>query len=133
MSSSNVIIPPDWSKLILDREKIWDDYDRSQSMVGNLGQMAKQIPDCAPADIQMQFGPDSLPTTELETLVPKVREQIETASRLKAEVQGCHNEIAAIKQKEKTTIIVMAVAGAVVLLVLLIVIIAIVSSIGSSR
>jgi len=133
MSSSNVIIPPDWSKLILDREKIWDDYDRSQSMVGNLDQMANQIPDCAPADIQMEFRPDSSPKTELETLVPKVKEQIETANRLKAEVQGCYNEIAAIKQKEKTTIIIMVVAGAVVLLVVLIVIVSIVSSIGSSR
>lgn len=133
MSSANVIIPPDWSRLILDREKIWDDYDRSQSMVGDLNQMSKQIPDCAPADMQMQFEPDSLPTTELETLVPKVKKQIETASRLKAEVQECHNEIAAIKQKEKTTIIIMAVAGAVVLLILLIVILSIVSSIGSSR
>lgn len=133
MSSSNVIIPPDWSKLILDREKIWDDYDRSQSKVGDLSQMSKQIPDCAPADIQLPFGPDSLPTTELETLVPKVREQIETASRLKAEVQNCHTEIAAIKQKEKTTIIIMAAAGAVVLLIVLIVIVSIVSSIGASR
>jgi len=133
MSTSNVIIPPDWSKLILEREKIWDDYDRSQRMVGDLSQLSKQIPDCAPADIQMQFGPDSIPTTELETLLPKVKEQIEAATRLKAEVQGCHNEIEAIKRKEKTTIVIMAVAGAVVLLILLIVLLSIVSAIGSSR
>jgi hypothetical protein len=130
MSSLNVIVPPDLSKLIIEREKVWVDFDRSQSQARDLNQLSNQIPDCVPAELQLQFEADSIPPTELETVLPMVKEKIETANRLKGEVKGCYDEIEAIKRKEKTVIVGIAVAGVVVLLVLLIVVIALVS--GSS-
>jgi hypothetical protein len=133
MSSSNVIIPPDLSKLIIEREKVWEGYERSQSMVADLNQLSGQIPDCAPAEIQMQFGPDSLPTAEIETILPKVKEQIAASNRLKGEVKGCHDEIEAIKRKEKTTIMVIVIGGGVLLLILIIIVVSVISSVGSSR
>src|SRR5258708_32808347 len=119
MSTSNVIIPPDFSKLIIEREKVWTDYESSQRIVSDLTQISHQIPDCVPAEMHLEFGPDSLPTTELERLLPMVKEQIEAANRIKAEVKGCHDEIEAIKRKEKTTILIMAVGGVGLLIILL--------------
>jgi hypothetical protein len=128
MSSFNVIVPPDLSKLIIEREKVWVDFDRSQSQAGDLNQLSNQIPDCAPAELQLQFGADSIPPTEIETVLPMVKEKIETANRLKAEVKGCQEEIEAIKRKEKSVVVGIIVAGSIVLLILIIVSVAVVSS-----
>jgi hypothetical protein len=130
MSSSNVIVPSDFSKLIIEREKVWVDFDRSRRLAGDLAQLSNQIPDCVPAEPQIQFGTDSIPPTELETLFPMVNERIATANRLKAESMRCYEEIQAIKGKEKTVIIAMVIGGSIVLLILLILIISLVS--GSS-
>ena len=127
MSSSNVIVPPDLSKLIIEREKVWVDFDRSQSFAGDLNQLSTQIPDCAPAELQLQFPADSTPLTELETVLPMVKEKIEAANRLKAEVKGCYDEIEVIKRKEKTLIIGLVVAGVLALLFLISVVVALVS------
>lgn len=130
MSNSHVIVPPDFSKLIIEREKVWVDFDRSLRLAGDLAQLSNQIPNCVAAEPQMHFGSDSVPTTELETLFPMVNEKIATASRLKVEAKRCYDEIEAIKRKEKNLIIGMVVAGAIVLLILVIVIVTLVS--GSS-
>jgi hypothetical protein len=128
--SSNVMFPPDLSKLIIEREKVWGDFDRSQSLVADLKQLLTQIPDCAPAGLQLRFPTDTIPPTQLETILPMVKEKIETAKRLKAEVKGCNDEIETIKRKEKTIMVGIAIAGVVALLLVLIVIVALIS--GSS-
>jgi hypothetical protein len=131
MPGTNVIVPPDISKLIIEREQVWSEFDRGQGIAGKLRELAKRIPDCAPAELQLQFGPDSVPMVELETVYPMVQEKIDTASRLKAEVQSCYNEIEAIKKKEKTLMLALIAGGGVVLLIIVIVIIAVVSQLVS--
>jgi hypothetical protein len=131
MSSSNVIVPPEFGKLISEREKAWADFDRSQSLAGALNQMAKEIPDCAPAEMQLQFGADSIPPAELEALLPLVKQKIETANRLKADVKSCYDEIETIKQKQKNVIIGLGVGGAVLLLILLIVLVSVIYQVSS--
>src|SRR5439155_22646870 len=110
MSTSNVIIPPDFSKPIIDREKIWTDFDSSRNLAGELNQLGKQIPECAAAEIQVQFDAGSIPPQELQTILHLLKRELETTNRLKTEVKGSQDEIEAIKRKEKTLIIA-AIAG----------------------
>jgi hypothetical protein len=131
MSSANVIVPPDISKLIIEREKLWVEFDRAQGLVGDLKQLSQHIPDCAPAELQLKFGADSIPTTELEIVIPMVKEKINVSNRLKSEVKSCYEEIETIKRKQKTLIVGLAVGGAVVLLIVLILLISIIAQLSS--
>lgn len=131
MSSANVIVPPDISKLIIEREKLWVEFDRAQGLAGDLRQLSQHIPDCAPAALQLQFGVDSIPTTELETVLPMVKEKIDVSNRLKGDVKSCYEEIETIKRRQKTVIISLAVGGAVLLLILIIVFVSLVSQLSS--
>jgi hypothetical protein len=122
MPSPNVIaIPPDLSELVADREKVWAEVERSQSLSAELGKLSAQVPQCAPAPLQLQFGPDSTPPAELAAVLPLLKEKIETASKLSTNVKACHDEIEAIKHREKMIIVAVAVAAVVLLIVLLIV------------
>ncbi len=131
MSSANVIVSPDFSNLIIEREKVWLESDRAQGLAADLSQLAKHISDCAPAELQLQFGADSIPTAELETILPMVKEKINAANRLKAEVKSSYEEIESIKRKQKSIILGLVVAGAVIVLILLIVLISIIAQLSS--
>lgn len=122
-----VVVPPEVGTLVADREKVWTDFDRSQSLAAELGKLSAQVPQCAPAALQLQFGPESTPTAELATVLPLLQEKIVAARKLSADVKACHAEIAAIKQREKMTIMIMAVAAIVLFIVLLIVVASLVS------
>jgi hypothetical protein len=131
MSSANVIVPPDISKLIIEREKLWLEFDRARGLATELSQVASQIPNCTPAELQLQFGADSIPPAEVASVLGLVKEKISAVDRLKADMQSRHDEIASIKQKQKTVIVSLAVGGAVVLLILLIVMISVISQLSS--
>jgi hypothetical protein len=131
MSSANVIVTPDLTKLILEREKLWVDFDRANGLARDLSQLSQQIPDCLPAALQLQFGADSIPTTELETVLPMVKEKLNVVDRLKTDVQGCYDEIESIRRKEKSVILWMVVGGAALLLIMLIVLISVISQLSS--
>jgi hypothetical protein len=123
MANSNVFIPPELSKQISEREKVWLDFDRSQNFAAELGGLSSAVPNCAPSELQLRFGSDSTPLNELETVLPMLKENIETAHKLKAEMQSCYGQIEAIKQQEKKIIMIGVIAGVVVLLVLIFVIV----------
>lgn len=128
MSGSNIIVHPAFNQLISEREKIWADFDRSKSVAGELNQLATQIPDCEPATLQLQFGADSIPPTEIETVLPMIKEKIAIANRLGTEMKGCYDEIESIKRKQKTVIVSLVAGGLVLLLILIIVVISAISS-----
>ncbi|HEV7683097.1 MAG TPA: hypothetical protein VGO68_13290 [Pyrinomonadaceae bacterium] len=131
MSSANVIVPADISKLIIEREKVWGEFDRAQGLVGELKQLSQHIPNCAPAELHLQFAAGAIPTTELETVLPMVKEKINVSARLKSEVKSCYEEIESIKRAQKKLIVGLAVGGAVVLLILVIVLISVLASFSS--
>ena len=120
MSNSSVVIPPDLSRLIADREKVWLEFDRSQQLSAELTDLSSHVPECAPANLQLHFGASSTPPAELETLLPMLKEKLVAAHKLHAEVQACHAEIEAIKRQEKTFVAVAIAAGGLVLFVLFI-------------
>lgn len=117
-----VVVPPELGALVADREKVWADIDRSQGLSAELAKLSSQVPQCAPAELQLQFGPESTPLAELAAVLPLLKEKISTARKLGADVKACQDEIAAIKQREKMTIVAIAVAAVVLLLVLLLVV-----------
>jgi hypothetical protein len=131
MPSANIIVTPDLTKLVIEREKLWVDFDRARGLAKDLGQLSQQIPDCVPATLQLQFGPDSLPTTELETLLPMVKERINVFNRLKTEMKDCYDEIESIKRKQKAVVMWLTIGGAAVLLIMLIVLISVISQTSS--
>jgi hypothetical protein len=117
-----VVVPREVAPLVADREKVWAEFDRSQSLAAELGKLSAQVPQRAPAELQLQFGPESTPPAELAAVLPQLKEKIAAAGKLSAEVKACHDEIAAIKQREKMTIVIMAAAAVVLFIVLLIVV-----------
>ena len=127
MAGSNIIVPPDVSPLMAEREKVWADFDRSQNLSTEIKKLSSAVPDCAPAALQLKFGTDSTPLKELETVLPMLKEKIDTSNKLKAQITDCHAQIEAIKQKEKTIITIAAVAGGLVIFVVLILLISLVS------
>jgi len=120
MSNTSVVIPPELNQLIADREKVWLEFERSQQLSTELNKLSSHVPQCAPANVQLNFGPGSTPPAELEAVLPMLKEQLATTNNLHSEAQACHAEIEAIKRKEKTTITVAVVAGILILFVLFI-------------
>ncbi|MFL6255146.1 MAG: hypothetical protein ACJ74T_08980 [Pyrinomonadaceae bacterium] len=120
MSNSSVVIPPDLSPLITDRERVWLEFDRSQQLSAELNQLSSHVPQCAPANLQLPFGAGSTPPAELEAVLPMLKQNLATTNNLHAEVQACHSEIEAIKRKEKNIITGAVIAGVLLLLVLFI-------------
>jgi hypothetical protein len=127
MPNSNIVMLPDLTSLIAEREKVWEEVDRSQKLSAQLDQLSSHVPKGAPAELQLAFGTDSTPPAELEMVLPMLNEQIKTASKLNAEVKECYAQIEAIKHQEKMIMIGAVVGGAVVLIVLVLVIINLVS------
>jgi hypothetical protein len=122
MSGRNeVILPPDLSELVSAREKIWAEVDKAQGLSAELGKLSSQVPQCAPAELQLQLGAASTPITELETVLPLLKTKIARAHKLNTEVKVCHDQIEAIKRREKTIIVIAAVTGVVLLFVLLLI------------
>jgi hypothetical protein len=113
-----VVVPSELSALVAEREKVWTAFDMSQNLSDELNKLSSQVPQCAPAELQLPFGSDIAPPDQLAAVLPLLKEKIETARKLNANVQSCHNEIAAIKQREKMIIMAMAAGGVVLLLVL---------------
>jgi prefoldin subunit 5 len=130
MSTSNVIIPPEFSQPIINREKIWADYDNSQRLAAELDQLLKHIPECESAALQLQFGIDSIPSNELQTVLTMLNQELETSNRLRDEANSCRAEIDAIKRKEKTIIMAAIGGGVVLVLVFLIIILSVLSNAG---
>jgi hypothetical protein len=123
MPNSNVVVPPELVPLITEREKVWADVDRSQKLSAEVGQLSSSVPECAPAELQLRFGADSTPLTEIETVLPLLKEKLETTRKLNAEKKGCFAEIEAIKHREKMVITIGSIAGVVILIVIIFVII----------
>lgn len=127
MSNSSIVIPPDLSQLIADREKVWLEFDRSQQLSAELNQLSSHVPQCAPANLQLHFGAGSTPPAELAAVLPMLKENIVTTNNLHAEMQACHTEIEAIKRQEKTLITIAVAVGVVILLVFFILLLYLVS------
>jgi hypothetical protein len=127
MSNSNVVVPPELIPLITEREKVWADVERSQKLSAEVGQLSSSVPNCAPAELQLRFGTDSTPLTELDTVLPMLKEKIETTRKLNTEKEGCFAEIEAIKRREKMTITIGVIVGVVILIVLIFVLIGLLS------
>lgn len=129
MSGPNdvVVFPPELGALVADREKVWADIDRSQGLSAELAKLSSQVPQRAPAELQLQFGPESTPPSELATIFPLLKEKIDTARKLGADVKACQDEIAAIKQREKMTVVAMVVGGVILFIVLLLIIASLIS------
>jgi hypothetical protein len=122
-----IVVPPELGALVADREKVWADIDKSQGLSAELTKLSSQVPERAPAELQLQFGPESTPPAELAAILPLLKEKIDTARKLGADVKACHDEIAAIKQREKMTVVAMVVGAVVLFIVLLLVIASLIS------
>lgn len=128
MSNSNVVVPPELIPLITEREKVWAEVDRSQNLSAEVARLSSAVPECAPAQLQLRFGADSTPLAELETILPMLKEKIETTRKLNAEKDGYFAEIEAIKRQEKMIITIGIIAGVVIFIVLIFVLIGLLSS-----
>lgn len=127
MSGSNVVVPPELSPLLIEREKVWADFDRSLNLSAEVSRLSSSVPECAPAELQLQLGADSTPFTELETVLPLLKGKIESTRKLNEEKTACFAEIEAIKQREKMIVTIGIIAGVVIFLVLIFVMISLLS------
>lgn len=120
MSNPHIIIPSDLSALINERERIWQAANYSAQNVAELNQLASLIADCPPAVLQSTFTQERTPSAEIASVLPALKNELETINRLRADIAGRQVEIEQIKKRDRTIIIV---AAAVVVLLLIILIV----------
>ncbi len=121
MPNSGVVISSDMSSFISEREAIWAEFERSQRMAGEIDHISPHIAACAPARLQSQFSAENSPMSELESVIPLLKSELETINRLNAQAKNCYDEIENIKRREKTIIIAASIAIIVVLLILIVI------------
>jgi hypothetical protein len=129
MSSTNVIIPPEVNQLIAEREQVWTNLDRAQSLVTEFRKLCSLIPNVGPANLQLPASPNN-PPTYLETTMQHIKQELATVEKLNAEVKSCHEQIEAIKRNEKMIIGLIAGGVILVLIIFIIVVAALVSSVS---
>ncbi|HKY43770.1 MAG TPA: hypothetical protein VJM50_11825 [Pyrinomonadaceae bacterium] len=128
MSSTNVIVPPEVGHLIAEREQIWANFDRAQSLAAEFQKLCSQVPNVAPATLQLPASPN--PPAHLETTMQQIRQELTAVEKLNTEMRSCHEQIEAIKRNEKMTIALIAGGVLVALIIFIIVVAALVSSIS---
>lgn len=122
MSSSNIIIPSDLGSLIGERERIWAEGDKAATYVAELNQLSSKVPNCAAAVLQSAFSRENIPPTELASVLPVLKNELENIARLQHEIEGCHAEIQRIQSRDKK-IIIAAIAAVVLFIIILIAVI----------
>lgn len=127
MSSTNVILPPEVNQLVAEREQVWTNFDRAQSLVEDFRKLCSHVPNVAPADLQLPASTNN-PPAHLETTMQQIKQELATVQKLNAEMSSCQQQIEAIKRKEKTIIALVAGGAAVALIVCFIIIAALVSA-----
>ncbi len=55
MPNLDIIIPADISKLIDEREKVWEDYDKAEARSKEINQLASRLGTEIPASITAKF------------------------------------------------------------------------------
>lgn len=129
MSSTNVIIPPDINQLIAEREQVWTNFDRTQGLVEEFRKLCSQVPNVAPAKLQLPAPPNN-PPAYLESVMQQITQELMAVEKLNAEMRSCYEQIEAIKRNEKMTMALIAGGVVVILIIFLIVIAALVSSVS---
>lgn len=129
MSSTNVIIPPDINQLIAEREQVWTNFDRAQGLVEEFRKLCSQVPNVAPAKLQLPASPNN-PPAHLESVMQQIKQELMAVEKLNAEMRSCQEQIEAIKRNEKMTLALIAGGVVVVFIIFLIVIAALVSSLS---
>ena len=122
MSSTNVIVPPDVNQLITEREHVWSNFDRAQTLVEEFRKLCSHVPNVAPANLQLPAPPNN-PPAYLETTMQQIKQELAAVEKLNAEIRSCHEQIEAIKRNEKMTIALIA-GGVVLVLIIFIVAVA---------
>ena len=130
MSSTNVIVPPDVTQLISEREQVWAEFERSQSLVEDFRKVSAAVPNTAPAQLQLSSGTPN-PPAALADALQQMKNELGAAQKLNADITACHAQIEAIKRSEKTTIALIVAGIVVASIVFLIVVVSIVSSLAS--
>ena len=130
MSSTNVIVPPDVTQLISEREQVWADFERAQGLVEDFRKVSAAVPNTAPAQLQLSSGTHNPPAALAEAL-QQMKNELGAVQELHANIAGCHAQIEAIKRNEKTMIALIVGGIVVVFIVFLIVVVSIASSLAS--
>ena len=125
MSSTNVIVPPEVGQLIAEREQVWANFDRAQSLAAEFQKLCSQVPNVAPANLQLPASTN--PPTHLETTMQQIKQELAMVEKLNGEIRSCNEQIEAIKRSEKMTIALIA-GGAVVVFIIFIIVVAVVAS-----
>ena len=129
MSSNNVIVPPDVNQLIAEREHVWTNFDRAQNLVEEFRKVSSRVPNVAPANMQLPASVNN-PPAHLETTMQQINQELAAVEKLNAEMRSCHEQIEAIKRREKLTIALIVGGVLVVLIIFIIVIAVLVSSVS---
>ncbi|HKR11589.1 MAG TPA: hypothetical protein VJT15_06015, partial [Pyrinomonadaceae bacterium] len=120
MSSANVIVPPDVNQLLAEREQVWTSFDRAQGLVEEFRKLCSQVPNVAPASLQLPAS-TSNPPAHLESAMQGIKKELMTVEKLNGEIRSCHEQIEAIKRSEKMTIA-LIVGGVLVVLVIFLIV-----------
>jgi hypothetical protein len=126
MSNTNVMLPPEVDQLIAEREQVWTNFDRAQSLVEEFRKLCSHVPNVAPANLQLPASPNT-PPARLESAMQQIKQELKTVEKLNKDMQLCHDQIEAIKGSQKMTIA-LIVGGAIVVLIILIILIAVLVS-----
>ena len=126
MPSTNVIVSPDVNLLIAEREQVWTNFDRAQSLVEEFRKLCSHVPNVAAANLQLPASPNN-PPTQLQTTMQQINQELAAIEKLKAEMGSCHEQIEAIKRNEKM-MIALIVGGVLIALIIFVILMAAVAS-----
>ena len=130
MSSTNVILPPDVTQLISEREQVWAEFERAQGLVEDFRKVSAAVPNTAAAQLQLSSGTHN-PPADLSYALQQMKNELAAVQKLNADIMTCDAQIEAIKRSEKTMIALIVAGIVVVFIVLLIVVASIVSAVAS--
>ena len=126
MPSTNVIVSPDVNLLITEREQVWTNFDRAQGLVEEFRKLCSHVPNVAAANLQLPASPNN-PPSQLQTTMQQINQELAAIEKLKAEMSSCHEQIQAIKSKEKM-MIALIVGGVLIALIIVVILMAAVAS-----
>ena len=130
MGNTNVIVPPDVTQLISEREQVWAEFERAQGLVDDFRKVSAAVPNTAPAQLQLSSGTHN-PPADLSHTLQQMKNELDAVQKLNADIMDCQAQIEAIKRSEKTMIALMVGGVVVVFVVFLIVVASIVSAVSS--
>ncbi|HEX7333178.1 MAG TPA: hypothetical protein VF290_16860 [Pyrinomonadaceae bacterium] len=131
MSSTNVIVSPEVNQLIAEREQVWTNFDRAQTLAEEFRKLCSHVPNVAAANLQLPASSNN-PPTQLQTTMQQIKQELAAIEQLKTEMSSCHEQIAAIKRNEKMMIGLIVGGVLIAVIIFLILVAAVASNLGSA-